>query len=129
MKYTFLSILMVALATLSIGQKSVEVTFDTELIELGSVKKGDIKTFVYNFTNTGKEDIEIDLVSGCDCTTLDWTRGIIKPGEKGKIDVKFDSGKKEESETVSVEMYLKNIDPRIDASYLYMVEYDFTLVD
>lgn len=129
MKYTFLSILMVALATLSMGQKTVEVTFDTELIELGSVKKGDIKTFVYNFTNTGKEDIEIDLVSGCDCTTLDWTRGIIKPGEKGKIDVKFDSGKKEESETVSVEMYLKNIDPRIDASYLYMVEYDFTLVD
>ena len=72
-------------------KQGVHMTFDQESIPLGKMKKGDKKTFDYVFTNTGTEVIEIEIVSGCDCTTLDWTRKPIKPGEKGKVNVIFDS--------------------------------------
>lgn len=107
--------------------KSVDVKFDQKHINLGKVKRGDKETFKYHFTNTGTETIEIAIVSGCDCTTLDWTRGEIAPGEKGEIDVIFDSTEKEYSETVDVDMYLKNINPKSNSQYLFMVDYEFEL--
>ena len=82
----------------------------------------------YTFTNTGTETVEIAIVSGCDCTTLEWTRGEIKPGEKGVIDVIFDSTEKEASETVDVDMYLKNINPISDSQFLLVLDYTFELV-
>lgn len=106
----------------------VELTFYKEHINLGAVKRGDKRTFTYDFKNTGTEDVEIDIVSSCDCTTLDWTRGVIKPGEKARILATFDSTEKEASETVDVDVYLKNIDPRWDAGYLIVLDYTFELV-
>ena len=86
---------------------------DKKYIEFGSFKKGLKKSHTYNFTNTGTEDVEIDLVSACDCTTTEWTRGVIKPGGKGKIDIVFDSAKKEEpDEVIDVDVFLKNKDPK-----------------
>ncbi len=108
--------------------KAVDLKFDQDSIELGEVKRGEKRTFQYHFTNVGTDDIEIDIVSGCDCTTLDWTKGVIKPGEKGIIDVIFDSTEKEESETVDVDVYLKNINPESDAPYLFILDYTFELI-
>lgn len=128
MKNLCLALVLSLISSFAIGQKAVEVSFEKEMISLGKVNKGDKKTLVYHFTNTGKDDIEIELVTSCVCTTLDWTRGKIKSGDKGTITAVFDSSQKEASETISVEMYLTNIDPRIDANYLYIVEYDYELV-
>ncbi|HRD08317.1 MAG TPA: DUF1573 domain-containing protein, partial [Saprospiraceae bacterium] len=92
-------------------KQGVHMTFEKETVELGRMKKGDKRTFDYVFTNTGTEVIEIEIVSGCDCTTLDWTRKPIKPGEKGKVNVIFDSKEKEMTEkSVDVDIYLKNKD-------------------
>ncbi len=114
--------------SLSAQDKAVNLTFEKENIELGKVKKGEKRTFEYTFENTGTDNIEIEIVSGCDCTTLDWTRGIIKPGESGIIDVIFDSTEKEASETVDVDIYLKNINPVSDSQYLIVLDYTFELV-
>ena len=126
------STLVVLLAVLSFSfisaQKSgLDLTFEKEHLELGEVKKGEKRTFQYTFTNTGTETVEISIVSGCDCTTLDWTRGVIKVGEKGIIDVIFDSTEKDASETVDVDMYLKNINPKSDSQYLFVLDYTFEL--
>ena len=95
------------------AKPTVQMTFDKETIELGKMKKGDKRTFDYVFTNTGTETIEIEIVSGCDCTTLDWTRKPIKPGQKGTINVIFDSKEKEMTEkSVDVDIYLKNKDKK-----------------
>ena len=111
-----------------LAQKAgLDLTFEKEHITLGDVKKGDKKTFQYTFTNTGTETVEISIVSGCDCTTLEWTRGEIKSGEKGIIDVIFDSTEKEASETVDVDMYLKNINPKSDSQYLFVLDYTYVL--
>ena len=127
------SILVVLLAVFSFSfisaQKSgLDLTFEKEHLELGEVKKGEKRTFQYTFTNSGTETVEISIVSGCDCTTLDWTRGEIKTGGKGIIDVIFDSTEKEASETVDVDMYLKNINPKSDSQYLFVLDYTFELI-
>ena len=110
------------------GTKAVDLTFDQKHIELGEVVHGEKETFQYHFTNTGTESVEVAIVSGCDCTTLDWTRGPIAPGGKGVIDVIFDSTEKEYSETVDVDLYLKNINPKSDSQYLFILDYTFELI-
>lgn len=107
--------------------KPISMTFDSEHIELGKVKRGDVKTFDYTFKNTGSETLKISIVSGCDCSTLDWTRKPIKPGEEGRINVIFDSTEKEESETVDVDIYLDNLDPKTGEQYLKILEFKFDL--
>ena len=117
-----------SVASISAQEAGLHLTFEKENLQLGEVKKGKKRTFQYTFTNTGTETVEISIVSGCDCTTLDWTRGEIKTGEKGIIDVIFDSTEKEASETVDVDMYLKNINPKSDSQYLFVLDYTFQLV-
>ena len=126
----FLSISMMGFsqATGNKTKKKVELTFDNPHINIGKVKKGEKKTFDFAFTNTGIDPIKIAIASGCDCTTLDWPRKTIKPGEKGKINVIFDSTEKEESETVDVDLYLDNLDPKTGEQMLIIVAYKFELV-
>ena len=106
----------------------VHMTFETEHIDIGKVKKGEIKKFDFAFVNTGTDIIEIDIVSGCDCTTLDYPKAKIFPGKKGIIHVTFDSGKKEESETVDVDMYLKNLNPKTGQRILKVLDYKYELL-
>ena len=61
-------------------------------------------------------------------SSLNNISGEIKTGEKGIIDVIFDSTEKEASETVDVDMYLKNINPKSDSQYLFVLDYTFELV-
>lgn len=105
----------------------VHMTFENEHIDIGNVKKGEIKKFDFVFTNTGTDIIEIDIVSGCDCTTLDYPKNKIFPGKRGIIHVTFDSGKKEESETVDVDMYLKNLNPKTGQRILKVLDYKYVL--
>ncbi len=108
-------------------QQGVHMTFDSEHLNIGKVKKGEIKKFDFVFTNTGTDVIEIDIASGCDCTTLDYPKNKIRPGQKGVIHVTFDSGKKEESETVDVDIYLKNLNPKTGQRILKIVDYKYEL--
>jgi hypothetical protein len=108
-------------------KQGVHMTFENEHLNIGKVKKGEIKKFDFVFTNTGTEVIEIDIASGCDCTTLDYPKNKIKPGQKGVIHVTFDSGKKEESETVDVDIYLKNLNPKTGQRILKIVDYKYEL--
>jgi hypothetical protein len=108
--------------------QGVHMTFDNEHLNIGKVKKGEIKNFEFVFTNTGTETITIDIASGCDCTTLDYPKTPIKVGQKAVIKVKFDSGKKDVSETVDVDIYLKNINPKTGQRYLKVVDYKYELL-
>ena len=104
-----------------------EMTFEKELIELGAVKKGDKRSFKFEFTNSGREAIEIEIVSACECSTLDWPIKPIKPGEKAEITVDFDSTEKEESETIDVDITLKNIDPKTGHQIFKIVQFNYDL--
>ncbi|MCC7504155.1 MAG: DUF1573 domain-containing protein [Saprospiraceae bacterium] len=100
------------------------VSWDKKMVELGPVKKGEKRTMFFEFTNPGTENVQIDVVAACDCTTVDYPRGVIAPGQKARLDVIFDSKEKEESETIDIDVIFKNTDaagnPRIErVSYKY----------
>lgn len=69
-----------------------EMEFETTRHDFGELKDGDVVEYSFNFTNTGNADLVIATVlSSCGCTTPNYTKEPIKPGEKGKIDVQFNS--------------------------------------
>lgn len=103
------------------------VKYKQEHIDLGEVKKGESVTFQYELKNSGTEAVEIEIVSGCECTTLDWPRKKINPGESAVVNVIFDSTEKEESETVDVDITFKNTDSKGDQRFKILT-YSFELI-
>jgi len=122
MRYFSFALFILFSATLS-AQNQNYLEFDNRLIDLGMISKGEVIDTAFVFTNISKEDIEIDIVDACECTTLDWTRSKIKPGEKGKITVSFDSAKKDIIETISVDITLWNTDPKTGGPVMDGVSY------
>ena len=104
------------------------IQFDETHQNFGMIKRGEIRKTKFFFTNTGTEDIKIELVSSCECTTLDWPRAAIKPGQQGVIDVSFDSSKKEESETVEIDINFENIDPNTGFKRFEIVRYSYEFI-
>lgn len=104
-----------------------QATFDTTSIDFGKVKKGDKRNTQFVFTNTGARNLEIELVSACECTTLDWTRGPIPPRETGVIEVIFDSTEKEESETIDIDIYFKELEGSKKDPLFEIVNFSFEL--
>jgi len=100
------------------------LTFSEATMKLGEIKFGDVKEYKLEFTNTGKNDFEIfHLQGGCICTEpIDWSRGKVKPGEKGFIKFKFDSNKAsiQKAYYSSIEIYGNVKDDMI----LYEIEAD-----
>ena len=110
-------------------ESRVELTFEETLVDFGEVKRGEKRHHIFHFQNTGTENVEIDLVSSCDCTTVEWPEAIvIKPGDRNKLDVTFDSTEKEKSETVDIDVILKNTDED-DNPIFYILQYKFELVE
>lgn len=102
------------------------VTWDKKMVDLGTVKKGEKRNTFFEFTNTSGADIQIDIVDACECTKVDFPRGIITPGAKGRLDVIFDSAEKDAAETIGINVVFKQTDaagnPRIE-----VVEYKFEI--
>jgi hypothetical protein len=111
---------------LSEGDPLARLEFKERHIDLGKVKRGENIKFYYEFTNTGEVDVAIDFISGCDCTELDWPIKTFKPGESGKIEVVFLSAKKEKSETVEIDVLLKNLHPETKNPMLEILSYSYT---
>lgn len=109
------------------NETSDPIKFNTHLIELGDVTKGEKVEFEFSFEVF--EDAEISFLSTCECTEADYPRGKLKAGEVYKIPVIFDSSQKEEDEVVVIEIELTNKDPKINLPYFYSLEYNYHLVD
>jgi len=67
------------------------IQWDQQTIDLGKVKLGETRDLEYTFTNVGQKALEIELVTSCKCTKLEWPVIPIQPGEKGTITVTYDS--------------------------------------
>jgi hypothetical protein len=120
-----LSILLLALVSFSSqAQTSSPLTFETETIELGTIKKGDLIEQAFTFTNTSTESVFIDLVSTCECTEADWPEDEIKAGDSGEISFVFDTNKKEKEEAIDVDVILRNTD-KDGNPYFHYLSYTF----
>jgi hypothetical protein len=66
--------------------------FVEETHNFGNLKEGADASYDFMFTNVGKEPLIIqDCKASCGCTTPEWTKSPILPGQSGKINVKYDT--------------------------------------
>lgn len=77
------------------NQKTKELTeidFEETSHDFGKLNSGEIVVFSFVFKNSGKSDLLIENAEAdCGCIQVEFPKEAVKPGEKGKIDVEFDS--------------------------------------
>jgi len=92
MKKIFLSICLLSLGYVAVGQGTATITFDTLVVDYGTIIKGDDGVRQFKFTNTGTADLEITQVrSSCGCTIPKKPSAPIAPGDSDVIEVKYDT--------------------------------------
>jgi hypothetical protein len=68
------------------------ITFDSEVIDYGTIEQGADGVREFKFVNNGKEPLIISNAKGsCGCTVPTWPKEPIKPGESSIIKVKYDT--------------------------------------
>lgn len=78
--------------TYNVAQHETEMSFEKSLHAFGKVKAGETVGCYFNFTNTGEYPLVINNVkSGCGCTDVIYPEKPVLPGEKGEIELRFDS--------------------------------------
>ena len=103
------------------------MTFDKVMHDFGTINIGEKRSTTYTFTNTGTVDLEIDIITSCHCTELDYSTEPVKPGESGVINVIFDSSSKKEDEVIDVTIVLKNEYPENGYPIVEEVKYKYHL--
>ncbi|MBE7633892.1 DUF1573 domain-containing protein [Tenacibaculum finnmarkense genomovar ulcerans] len=85
-----LSFIAVCLITLTVNAQ--EFKFETETIDYGKVAIASEGKRTFEFTNIGDEPIIIkDIISACGCTVPKKPEAPIMPGQKGQIEVSYDT--------------------------------------
>lgn len=84
---------VIALMFAGLGvQAQAKIEFKSETIDYGNIAKGSDGVRVFEFTNTGNEELVISQVkSSCGCTVPEKPNGPIAPGATGEIKVKYDT--------------------------------------
>lgn len=89
------------------------ITWDEAVFSFGEIQEGKEVKHTYTFTNTGKSPLIIsDVKASCGCTTPEFTKAPVKPGEKGNITVVFNSAgqRGKQQKIISV---MSNANPKV----------------
>ncbi len=95
------SLLLVALICVGITQaQQIQVqeikpiSFDKTTHEFGAIEKNDKAETTFTFTNVSKEPVTLSNVkASCGCTTPQWTKAAVGPGETGEIQVRYNTSR------------------------------------
>ncbi len=72
-----------------------EIEFKISSFDLGNIFQGDSAVQVFEFSNVGTTPLLIhNVIATCGCTSPDWSKNPVLPGEKGSITIIFDSDNK-----------------------------------
>lgn len=91
--------LLISLAVLFAGVAAAfaedlpEITFETITHDFGTFPEESGRvTCEFQFTNTGKADLVLQKVrASCGCTTPEWTKEPVKPGDKGVVKATYNA--------------------------------------
>jgi len=94
MMKNLIAILFIGLISFSVNaqDKVAKIEFERTTIDYGTIEKGanGVRTFV--FTNTGDAPLIVSKVtSSCGCTVPKKPEAPVMPGQKGEIEVKYDT--------------------------------------
>jgi hypothetical protein len=79
------------------------VIFSIKNHDFGNVRMGENTTHLYEFTNMRTEPLEIDAISTCACTALEYSRNPILPGQNGFVRATFKTMQMPEAANQEVE--------------------------
>lgn len=86
--------ILVAFVGFTVQAQQAEIKFKEEVIDYGTITKGDDGLRIFHFTNTGDAPLIItDVKSSCGCTIPKKPNGPIAPGESSTIEVKYDTNR------------------------------------
>lgn len=76
----------------TVVQTPSQLKWDTEVHDFGTIEQGKPATYEFSFVNTTKKDILLTNVkASCGCTTPNYTKTAIKPGEKGFVSATYNA--------------------------------------
>ncbi|MDA3820703.1 MAG: DUF1573 domain-containing protein [Candidatus Delongbacteria bacterium] len=83
-----------------------EFDFPVKEYNFGTVIQGEKVAYTFTFTNVGGSDLIINNVkASCGCTTPTWTKKPIAPGDKGEIEIVFNSQGRQGEQKKSVNVF------------------------
>ncbi|MCB9364875.1 MAG: DUF1573 domain-containing protein [Flavobacteriales bacterium] len=95
------------------NRPTTKISFANASHNFGEIMQDSKNTYVFKFTNTGKEPLVIENAKGsCGCTVPTYPKEPIAPGATGEIEVVYSPGKQqgEQNKTVSI---TANTEPNI----------------
>ena len=91
---TFFALFMTLNLSAQIENNGPVISFASMTVNYGEIERGSDGIRVFEFTNTGDEPLIISKVySSCGCTIPKKPEAPIAPGEKGEIQVKYDTNR------------------------------------
>ncbi len=70
------------------------ITFESAMVDLGTVTKGEPAAKKVTFTNTGKAPLTIsNIKASCGCTTVQGWQQTVAPGQQGSFELKLDTAR------------------------------------
>ncbi len=88
----FVSLISAQTTEKVVAEEKSEITFVSLEHNYGSVEFNANGTCVFEYTNTGKIPLVLnDVRASCGCTAPEWSREPLKPSDKGKITVKYNT--------------------------------------
>ncbi|MBD5232965.1 MAG: DUF1573 domain-containing protein [Bacteroidales bacterium] len=121
MKKVILMIFMAFVAVTAFADRRVPgdkvgVSIDTLVYEFGTVKaNGPAVTHIYRMKVTGKQPVSIiQAVPSCGCTTPEYPRRPLKPGETADIKVVYDPKGQKGEQDKEVRLRVKNADGKAE---------------
>lgn len=100
MKRVFICFILAVLTTSLAAQEKVgpKMTFDSATHNFGDVeRKGGDLVKEFRFVNDGDEPLVIKKITkSCSCTTVNYSRKPVMPGQSGVISIKYEPHKVEE---------------------------------
>ena len=87
--------------------KSAKMEFiEKGVHDFGQITEGDTVEYLYKFVNKGELPLIINnITASCGCTTPDWPRNPVSPGEESSVRVRFNSRGKQGEQRKSVTVY------------------------
>ena len=78
-------------------------SFEEMEYDFGTINEGQVVEHIFNFTNNGQAPLVIsNITASCGCTSPEWTKTPVNPGEKGFVKVVFNSAAKSGAQAPTV---------------------------
>ena len=91
--------------TIAVPAEKTSIAFKEKMHNFGSLTAGEIVVYTFEFTNTGEHNFVIESVeSDCGCIHVNYKKQAVKPGDKGLIEIEFNTAGMVGKEFKSIEV-------------------------